>query len=489
MSKRRFSTQVQASKMGLRTTKLQNIDTLSPDFGLSESKRFDLRRFRHKELEIKNPTNNTEMIDLAQTLEIAYNQLEELDESEDSLETSKNFRASLLTLLVSGTVYIREKIPVELAPEVIGHHTSVVRLDTEIFILILRVSLGIREESDYTQTVVNNFPYIFKNRLINGTLVNKKVFEYTIAEVSDAFKFLATRWHELKWDKSIPRWIDLLLKRLASLHFEPQLKKYATGNTIFEEEDESGLFIIKYEILREIGFTCRAMMKKIFIYNWVNRLYKEIEDKPLPFFSEHDKQLLLKNFITIDSEDDLQLPFLKFCLNYIMMPGETDNYLFKKPHKLLRADHVMRKREGYSDILNRQLETLSLPVRNLIDNPDMFGHCVSELAMCFLMSHYMGSIIGIEFSNEFVRFYAWMDDIYHDLALQLSAKRDPVILQAFNWFGLYYRGHFFDHKSLLDATLHWILIVCKDPFNYRIQNASILPLRLSQYEFYRMYVL
>ena len=475
--------------MGLRMTKLRNIDTLPPDFGLSESRRFDLQKFRSKEHQIKVPTNNTEMIDLSQTIMLAYDELDRLEYNEDSVKIARNFRASLLTLLVSGTVYIREKIPVELPPEVIDHHTGVVRLDTEIFVLVLRTSLLLREEVDTQKTVSLHFPYILQNRLINGTLIRKPIFQFTIAEVSDSFKFLATKWHELKWDSSLPRWIDLLLKRLATLHFEPQPGTYATNNPYFEEVGDFGVFIIRYGILREIGFAVRPMMKKIFINQWVNRLHKEIEHIPLPFFSEKDKQLLLKNFITIDSEDDLQLPFLKFCLNYILMPGEVDNYLFQRPHKLLRADHVIRKREGYLDILNRQLETLALPVRTLIDNTDIFGNCVAELAMCFLMSHYMGSTIGIEFSNEFVRFYAWMDDNYNDLALQLSAKRDPIILQTFNWFGLYYRGHFFDHKSLLDAVLHWILIVCKDPFNYRIQNASILPLRLSQYEFYKMYVL
>jgi len=63
-----------------------------------------------------------------------------------------------------------------------------------------------------------------------------------------------------------------------------------------------------------------------------------------------------------------------------------------------------------------------------------------------------------------------------------------MIMQSFNWFGIYHNGHFYQHTSVLDCMLHWMKIIISPPFNYVIDGVSILSLDLHDYEFYRLFM-
>jgi hypothetical protein len=208
----------------------------------------------------------------------------------------------------------------------------------------------------------------------------------------------------------------------------------------------------------------------------------------VPVFSDADRKTLYDKCIHIDAEDDLQRAFLNFCLNYLLLPGESEHFKMMKPFKDPRVDRVLKFRTGYGDVLKQHLEILSGPVKNVVIDRAQFGECVGDIALLFLISLYASNALGIQYTEYYVIFYDWLEKNAFQLDRQLSTRNYPIILQSFNWFGVYHDGHFFQHTNVLNCMLHWMKIIIAPPFNYIVDGVSILSLDLGDYEFYRSFM-
>jgi len=171
-----------------------------------------------------------------------------------------------------------------------------------------------------------------------------------------------------------------------------------------------------------------------------------------------------------------------------LMPGESEHFKMAKPFKDPRVDRILKLRTGYGETLKQNLEVLSGPVKNVVLDKTQFGECVADIALLFLISLYASNALGIQFTEYFVIFYDWLEKNAFQLDRQLSTRTYPIILQSFNWFGLYHDGHFYQHTNILNCLLHWMRIIIAPPFNYVIDGVSILSMDLHKYEFYRLFM-
>ena len=461
------------------------MDELEEDFGLSHSQTFALADYLFESKPIPVPTSQLELIDLLETLDKIFYYMEDLEDNEANRRCISYLRQSLIILMISDSTYITDKITTE--SEARGELESQ-WVDTEIFIVILRTTLFLIHDSVFESTCKTTFPEIITNRLVSGRIGSKPIMQFNTVELVDCFHLFAQRWHELHFSNQLMDYLDTLMCRLATMFFVPQPPEYSGKRGDFEQQMASGYFTISVKILRNIGWTVKNMQKKVMIHRWILDFSVSNGVNVMPIFSDGDRKTLFDKCIHIDAEDDLQRAFLNFCLNYLLMPGESEHFKMAMPFKDARVDRVLKLRTGFKETLKQHLEMLSGPVKNIVLDKTQFGDCVSDIALLFLISLYASNALGIQYTEHYVIFYDWLETNAFQLDRQLSTRNYPMIMQSFNWFGIYHNGHFYQHTSVLDCMLHWMKIIISPPFNYVIDGVSILSLDLHDYEFYRLFM-
>jgi hypothetical protein len=484
--KRQFSVETLARQIGLVRHEVENVDELDDNFGLSFSLLFSIMMFRNGPVPLPVPSSQLGVIDTIRTIEHAYDALDEADNDNELLRCCfGNLRRSLSVLLIADSVYISEKITGIGDPEN-ADAPDVTYLDTEIFLLLLAISLWLAPIEFEQFTCKDRLPYVCEHRLVSGRVISKPVLQFSAVEVMDCFQLLAQNWHQLHYSSQLTDYIDILMCRLAALFFVPQPNEQASGRSEFEQPFDVNHFTLRFRVVRNIGWAVKSMWKKLRIHQWLIELHEE--PIVLPVFSDADRNTLLQKCLFVDREDDLQRPFLNFCLNYLLLPGELEHFKAERPFKDPRVDRVLKFRKGYTKILASVLDFLGGPVRNVVTETELLGSCIADLALAWLASLYLSNRMGIQFTEYFIIFYDWLDKNSHQLQRQLSTRTFPLIMQSFNWIGVYYDGRFYEHASLLNSLLHWMSIIVKAPFHYSVDGISILSLELNDYEFYRSFM-
>lgn len=469
-NKRRYSTFSLAEEYGLVNSNRQKKQTAR-----SHSQYQDLGQFANGPIQFKLPREYGDLIVLAETMMRIHHDMYNLKKPEDFATELCNLRRSLLILFISDSVYITEKFVVELPNATIDRY----RIDTELFVTISHVTLKLISGEFAEVTCEQEFPYIVSNHLVSGNILNKPVMKFTVAEIVESLFLIGEKWHALKYSTELTLFLELLHSRIAQLHFTACPATEATRNEQHEIQNEDGTFSIKLRVMEDIGWVFRDMFKKIYIHNYVCRS----RAAALPKFTKHDRDLLYKRVIDADSNDDLQNPFMMFYLRYITMPGELHAFERDKPHKDPRPDRVLKFRWGSVDRVHWITERLAEPLRTIIEKR-YFADSVTDIALLFLIDVYASNILGASFSERFVIFYDWLQKVSQDLETQLNEKHFPVILQSFNWIGIYYNSQYYEHQNVLDAFLHWMKIACGPPWNMSIDGLRMETFDMYQFDFY-----
>lgn len=471
MAKRKFSTYELAKQFGFVAETTKEKEQLGPDFEY-----VNLEQFKFGVFYFKIPAQYSDLLVIKENLSRLHHELATVRSADAVKIELQNLRKSLMILFVSHSIYIAENFTVELNDGT----TAVYRFDTEIFVAILHVSLLLIEEVMFEANCEDDFPYVVKNELTSGRSLTKPVMQFTIAEIVETLFLFGDEWHKLKFSREIPVYLELITCRLAQLYFLPNPKKESCGVGDLEEYFEDGTFGIQLKTVEDLGWTLREMFRKIYVHSYVCRNLQV----QCPRFSKQDRETLYNKCIDADNNDDLQQPFMNFCFNYFVMPGERLAYLREKPNKDPRPDRLLKFRTGSSDRVNWISERLDEAMKTIIEK-EYFGKAVNDIALLFLLDVYASNLLATSFSERFVVFYDWLNKAGDQLERQLAEKHYPLILQSFNWIGLYYSGMYYDHQNVLDAFLHWMKIVSGPPWNMRIDGLRMESFEMYRYEWYR----
>lgn len=435
----------------------------------------NLRQFREQTVVFRIPQDYSDLITLAETIARIHDDLAVLESANEHKRALCNLRQSLLILFISDSIYITEKFVVELPNATVDRY----RFDTELFVLLSHVTLKLISPAFDEVTCEDEFPYVVSNMLVSGNVLTKPVMQFTISDIVESLFLIGEKWHQLQYSNELTLFLELLHSRVSQLHFTARPSSEASGNPEHETLNEDGTFSTTLRVMEDLGWVFRDMFKKIYIHNYVCRL----APPPVPKFSKHDRDLLYERCIDVDANDDLQTPFMMFYLRYISMPGELHAYERDKPHKDPRPDRVLKFRWGSVDRVHWITERLAEPLKNIIEK-NHFGDAVTDIALLFLLDVYASNILGASFSERFVIFYDWLQKVSHDLETQLNEKHFPVILQSFNWIGVYYNSQYYNHKSSLNAFLHWMQIAAGPPWNMSIDGLRMDGFDMYQFDFY-----
>jgi hypothetical protein len=446
-SKRSYSTYALAKKVGLLETPKTNPKNVTPEYR-------SLEQCKDAEFYLQPPNDSMGLILLAKSMQRIHEDLFVLDDISESIEELCNLRRALLNLFVSDNAYMYEKIVVE-AP---NGRTNCYLMDTEVFIALCHATLRLIS-NDFIDVKCEDFEFVENNLLVSGKCTGKSILEFSADEIVRNLWLISEKWNILHYSREISVYLDLLQCRISMLYFQTTE--------------------LTHKMMEEFSWTLRDMQQKILIHKYVSR-----HSNPPPKFADADRKRVFDLCIDIDEDEELQTPFMLFCLNYLIIPGAKQSYARDKPQKDTRSDKILSYVWGDRDRVRKIAEYLALPLNKFVrDNP--LGDVIKDLALLHLIDAYASNIINGQFSARFVLVYETLLDMYKkkQLEVELRERKYPVIVQTFNWIGLYNYPSYYHHESVIDAFLHWLLIVSKPPWNMKIEGTALDNFNIKRYEF------
>ncbi len=519
----RNSSTVIMRKLGLNIEEpsIEKIVAEDENFLFSESSKFDLSLYKDGMQEIKCPHTNTSLMSLVKYIKNAHITLEEIDVNEENTLLVINFKRSLIRLLIYGNelltarVYLENYSSRELAEEdaTIVHNTDVFDSpDSHIFLLILRCCIFIQYFYEFDDvTCSKDFPYIIDNYLIPLDIADKPITQFDIKELLDCYNVIGWDWHKLRYDEQLTLFLDFLLYRYAELALVP-MSKDEIPEFMFNENSiliempgrHRGYFLPHSNVLRDHCWQYQSMWKKLEITSTINYHSGKYNLTQLPVFSTAQRKLLWERLKKCDTDQIIVPDFRTMALNLLIRPGERDHYLNTQPNASKRVDLVVRSRLGEHELTEKWMEYLSLDTIKIARNLSHFGdlnleeekeqgeedeyfdECISDCAVIQLAQFYITTALGKPMHRIYFWNYFDLFEMAGDLDSQLN-RPYPLVLQNFNWYGIYYKNKFYSHKDALDTLLHWLYIIWMNSNQYEESKyfayTSIGNLRINDYKF------
>jgi hypothetical protein len=377
----------------------------------------------------------------------------------------ENLGRSLLVLWISDSAYITENFAH-------GH-----RLDTALFQVLLHVQLLGMDDELFDKTCAEHLPAIAAANLMAATLEQTPVLGFRIDQVRDCLFALASEWHQLGFTDDLPLYLELLQLRTGMLYLNSNDRGYACGVPELEEAVGEG-FSIQRSVLEENGWVLREMWKKVFVHRYVTQALAPA----LPSFTADEQERVRAACIGLDDEElTLQGLYMSFHLNSLIMPGEVMAFRHRPRFKANgeperrqepRPDRVLAVRYQSSAPLRHIMEQLSQPLRRIIES-NCLGRCASECALLHLLDMHATTVTGRPFFEHFVLWEHWLLENASRLERVLRERHYPLIVQSFNWIGVYYAGTYYDHRNVCAAFLHWLQLVLAAPWHGRVEGIDM----------------
>ena len=501
----RYHTSTLMKRMGLNLAEesVANIAATDPNFLFSADSKFNLDIFKDSPQEIVCPKNQSGVLNLLKYMQNVHLALDTLEVNRTTAEAVDNLKRSLVILLIHGNDLIGERVYLEdysttevdeNDPKIVHDFDVFLGVDTVIFEVILRCCVFLQHFYNFSDvTCARDFPYVIDNLLIPSELDEVPIFEYNILEVLSCFNIVSWDWHKLRYDDQLILYLDTLLARFAILAFIPSLRKdipdemfnaYSILLPVPEAAEES--YLPSIGVVRDLCWTYQSMWKKAELCAHINSHRGEEDLTQIPIFTEQQKDLVRKRIFPCDVDGTCKDDFRNFVLQSLIRPGERQHYLSTKPNASTRVDLVIRSRPGDERLADKWMEHLALDTSQIGQDPNCFDECVRDWALIELAQLYIKSEACVETTRSY--FWNYFDLIDLEDALESQLNREyPMILQNFNWYGVYYKTRFYSHEDAASAILHWLYIVWENSLPLEgvkfFPPASIVNLQLKAYNF------
>ena len=101
------------------------------------------------------------------------------------------------------------------------------------------------------------------------------------------------------------------------------------------------------------------------------------------------------------------------------------------------------------------------------ENP-LLKRCELDLLIMLMANSYISNLSGVDFRKTFV-----ILQIEFTPSHPLLDANHPILLQAFNHFGLYYKKRYYKHGDFAASLWHWYDIMRGPPFYRQFEHKII----------------
>jgi hypothetical protein len=499
---------------------IEKIVAQNENFLYSKSSKFDLSAYSKEPQKIVCPTTYSSLISLLKYISNAHDVLDKLDIAEEHISSVINLKRSLQALLIHGNEMVCCRVYLEnyssrkldeTQAVIVNNEDAFDSPDAHIFALILRCCIYIQYYYNFDDvTCAQEFPYILELKIISEDLKDKPIMSYNIKEVLDCYNAIGWDWHKIRYREELNLFLDFIIYRFAELIFRPggieeiPESMFNQNSLLLEMPGKrKGLYVPHVDVLRNQSWMYQSMWKKLDITADINQYDPEAEHlNEIPIFTQEQRKLLWSRLAVCDLDQIVVPNFRTLSLNFLIRPGERDHYINTKPNESTRVDLVIRSRVGEHELAEKWMEYLALDTIKIARNPyhfsdlelekekeedeedEYFDECICDCALIELAHFYIKSSLGKQLTHFWNYFELF--EMVPDLISQLN-RPYPMVIQNFNWYGVYFRGRFYSHRDACDVILHWLYLVWENSRQFDetkyFEYTSISNLNLNDYRF------
>lgn len=326
-----------------------------------------------------------------------------------------------------------------------------------------------------------DIPYVRKYKLLRSM---QPISKYSVRELMDAVMQLDAVWLKLRWDAQLLMYLELLEARIAEVVLVPHpdvthdIEAYRVKTdqvVVLEDGLESALYIVSDMFLTTISMYTINFHRAIAEYACVDsapieELHAALEEKSglQPEDLERVTTCIRANLKALSDRLLQQFAEAWMSTNYqtlMCRSSELERYksgLTKKKVGLQAAekpDAIMNFTRGV-EAANAVITASQRPMNKYLDTPETECPISLPLAVIRLASKILLGRAGVDF-NEFVYYRSYIHNTFErqfDNLDEILHNRNPLILQSFNYFHLYYAHKQYVCKDFYQLLTYWVAV-------------------------------
>jgi hypothetical protein len=424
------------------------------------------------EEDFPNPTSEATAYRLALSLGVLnanlskiYAQL--LDGGQSSVlvfDKLKALRRTLLRLLVNPSSYIETD-----RTEDFDGYRNHISLEHVVFCTLLECVSCIVADPRMTELLhykPSLFPELRAKNLIVENIAERPFSAFRTADVFFSLKMLEQQWTTLKYDASLGRYLDCLLARIAILYRTPTKTKIVGNLENYQRLYDDEYYVPSMDMLQDCCWSLVPMYRKVYLYETLPvvpvpeqyRLSKSTRRAIREIFIEN--ALLMTNNALLE---DFRALYMK-CSE---RPSERKKFL-RAYNKDPLTENIWKKIRGKAFLRTYLVELNKAPWILAREEESIFKRCERDLLIMLMTHSYISNRSGVDFRKSFVVLQSEFSPTH-----ALLRVAHPILLQAFNHFGVYHKGKFCAHDSFASSLWHWYDIVRGPPFYKQFEHKII----------------
>lgn len=338
----------------------------------------------------------------------------------------------------------------------------------DLFMLILARMFIIAKQSsigDLANVKPRDFAYARKNHLVRTM---SPFLSMNMKDTMNTIKQLAYHWLKLKFDEDLIRYVELLEYRCfmflceaypSSVH---NLVEYCkeipvranTTHVTGSASEPVKLYTFSDYFLNEVS--TRMFNFRIRISIWY--MYKHVQC-PKEFLPTKEDIQHVRDWLEYQSKnvygDKVGTEYRKRYYRRQLRPGEMEEYRRLAPHDVVIDQRVIQRVRGDQELKALQARANREEYHAFLkDDEDVYPISCGTMANLLLGSYFEGTFSQTPWS----RYCIFYEEIQYRFS-ELRYVRDPIIIQTFNRFQVYFREEIYILDSYVKAVACWLNIV------------------------------
>ena len=339
-----------------------------------------------------------------------------------------------------------------------------------LFLIISKLLLSSRQTNgvykQYGHLMASSFEYAVDNMLIRAPQAS--ILSYNQLELIDSVHQLAFRWPQLDWDPELLSYIELLEYRCSVMLCEAQtsevhnIKTFSTELAAVEalaHGRRQPLYTFNEAFLCKtaslfVNFRLRMSLMQVAPHTdelperW--RLDQREDVDPIEQWLKRQARNVYGDKIGTD--------FRKIYYKRCLRPGEYEEYKRRLPHEAVTDQRVIQTIRGDQELKNVQAFCNREEYEEFLSDDELeYPASRPTMAHLLMSSYFTGAFPGTDWS----RYCMFAEDIYERFS-ELPRVQDPILVQTFNFFHVYFRGTVYRVGRFYDCVALWIKMVEQD---------------------------
>lgn len=376
----------------------------------------------------------------------------------------KTIRRTLLNHLVSPT----ERVENERIEEFDGYRKHI-SLQENLFCALLEcVSCIVTapQMAALKEYTPSRFPDLQAQHLIVEDLLHKPFVMFRETDLFFSIRILEQNWTIIKYAASLTLFLDCLLARLAVVYRTPTKERIVGNLENYQACWRDDYYVVSSVMLQDFCWSMIPMYRKLYRYESLRTA-----DIPDAYRLTKDKRYAIREIFITNAVRMTNTALIENFRDLYMVwserPSERRRFM-RCSTKDPRIENIWKKMRGAPFVRRHMVLLNQDPWVLAREGKAAYKRCELDLMIMLMANSYISNMSGIDFRKTFVLLANEFEPNHPLLNVDY-----PILFQAFNHFGLYYKKVYYCHDNFVTSLWHWYDIMRGPPFHKEFEHKVI----------------